>query len=45
MQNSWHDLFFEEFRDESRPDSLSGEEIVHGIGKLEAALGRKGGQR
>lgn len=45
MQNSWHALFYEEFRDESRPDSPSGEEIVQGIGKLESALGRKGRQR
>ena len=45
IQNSWHALFYEEFRNESRPDSLSGEEIVQGIGELEAALGRKGGQR
>ena len=45
MQNSWHGLFYQEFRDEAPPDSLSNEEIVQGIGELEAALGRKGGQR
>ena len=45
MQNSWHALFYEEFKDEARPNSLPGEEIVQGIGELEAALGRKGGQR
>ena len=44
MQNNWLALFYEEFKAESRPDSLSDTSIVLNIGELEAALGRKDGQ-
>ena len=40
LQKSWDALFYKRFRNESPPVNPSSEDILQGIGKLEAALGR-----
>lgn len=43
IRDSFDALYYGEFREGARPDSLSGGGIVAGIGELEVGLGRKAG--